>query len=348
MSTIKSEIEQILSDNTDFSPELLNKLQVLADEDARLINEWIEPDIIQEQVPVFKHTVASVPVFIEVSGGYHKVEDFHAVNRLLKDGTSTEPEILHIARNSTVTIGMEQIESVADQLVELGYTITGKGEMRDNRWLFVELSHPDLPIFMTPGSKLSPKVWIGSSHDGTLAMKSTVQVVETVCINTFLLNATSDLLFKTKHTKNANARIKDYERGLRETGDLLQQYYESVDKMVNTPFYEQNTEKYFAEVIGAEKKPRTRRTNGEKYETLPEYSGKHNKQLEQLQNSWNFGAGQAERGNSVYRAFSSVTDWADNDPANAKSKAQGGHLIGTRARQKQNAFNLALNYTNQQ
>jgi len=172
--------------------------------------------------------------------------------------------------------------------------------------------------------------------------------VETVCINTFLMNAASNSLFKTKHTKNADTRIKEYERGLRETGELLQQYYESVSKMVETPFYEQNTEKYFAEVIGAEKKPRTRRTNGKEYETLPEYSGKHKNQLEQLQNSWNFGDGQVARGDTVYRAFSAVTDWADHDPANKKSKAQGGHLIGTRARQKQNAFNLALNYTNQQ
>jgi len=340
---LKSEIDQLLNDTANLSPELLNKLQELSDSEPDFIQE---PE--QEQVPVFEHTVASVPVFIEVSGSYQKVSDFHAVNRLLKDGTSTEPEILHIARNSTVTIGMEQIEGVADQLVELGYEITGKGEMRDNRWLFVELKHPDLPTFETPGSRLVSKIWIGSSHDGTLAMKSNVLVVETVCINTFLMNAASNSLFKTKHTKNADTRIKEYERGLRETGNLLQQYYESVAKMVETPFYEQNTEKYFAEVIGAEKKPRTRRTNGEKYETLPEYSGKHQKQLEQLQNSWNFGAGQAERENTVYRAFSSVTDWADNDPANAKSKAQGGHLIGTRARQKQNAFNIALDYTNQQ
>ena len=348
MSTIKSEIEQILSENTNFSPALLNKLQVLADEDARLINEWVEPDIIEEPVPVFTHTVASVPVYIEVSGSYQKVSDFHAVNRLLKDGTSTEPEILHIARNSTVTIGMEQIEGVANQLVELGYEITGKGEMRDNRWLFVELEHSDLPNFEISGTMLVPKVWIGSSHDGTLAMKSTVKVVDTVCLNTFMMNATSDLLFKAKHTKNADARIKDYERGLLETGELLQQYYKSVLEMANTPFSYQNTEKYFAKVVGAEKKPRTRRANGNKYETLPEYSGKHKNQLIQLQDSWTFGEGQVDRGENVWRLFSSVTDWCDNHEANKQNRSQGSHLLGNRARQKQNAFNLALGYTNQQ
>jgi len=117
-------MRQYLKDNPDKSLDsLIVELQELSDSEPDFT-----PEPEQEPVPVFEHTVASVPVFIEVSGGYHKVEDFHAVNRLLKDGTSTEPEILHIARNSTVTIGMEQIEGVADQLVELGYVITGNGE----------------------------------------------------------------------------------------------------------------------------------------------------------------------------------------------------------------------------
>jgi len=334
-------MRQYLKDNPDKSLDsLIVELQELSDSEPDFT-----PEPEQEPVPVFEHTVASVPVFIEVSGEYQKVSDFHAVNRQLKDGTSTVPEILHIARNSTVTIGMEQIEGVADQLVELGYVITGNGEMRGNRWLFVELEHSDLPNFEIKGTMLVPKVWIGSSHDGTLAMKSTVKVVDTVCLNTFMMNATSDLLFKTKHTKNADARIKDYERGLRETGELLQQYYKSVVEMANTPFSGRNTEKYFAQVIGAEKKPRTRRTNGEKYQTLPEYSGKHKNQLIQLQDSWISGEGQVDRGENVWRLFSSVTDWCDHHEANEKNRLQGSHLLGNRARQKQKAFDLALGYT---
>ena len=70
-------------------------------------------------------------------------------------------------------------------------------------------------------------------------------------------------------------------------------------------------------------------------------SGRHDNQLTQLMDSWVHGEGQQERGSNLWRAFSSVTDWADNSEANEKDREKASHIIGTRAMQKTRAFDLA-------
>ena len=298
----------------------------------------VAPDLREGEI--FSHTVESIPIYMkEPDGGFAKVPDFHGVNRKRKNGFSLM-EILHVAPDTTTVIGMEQLESIAYELVDLGYSITGSGELRQNKWLFVELENEELPELDLPGTKLVPKQWIGSSHDGTLALKSTLKVIDTICENTFMMNAKSMSLFKTKHTKNAQYRIKEYRQGIQEAGEVLNQYYDSVKMLSEAPC--NNPEPYFTKVLGAEMKPRKRTLNGKQFMTEPQYSGKHLNQLRALDLAFKYGDGQQERGNTLWRAFSAVTDWADHDEANEKANANGSNILGTRARQKEKAFNLAV------
>ena len=306
--------------------------------------EVIEPEQVDS---IFKHTVESVPLYtMHDDGTFHEVKSFHGVNRKPKNSIGNLPEILHVAPNTTATITMEQIESVASDLISCGYRLTKHGEMKNNKWLFMELEHDDLPNLEFDGTELVPKIWIGSSHDGSLAMKSTVKILDTWCENTFMLNHRSDVLFKTKHTKNADFRIKEYREGLQEATSLIKEYYNSVEKMNDTPFQgNHKLEAYFAHSIGAEKKERKRMLNGKEIMSDPMFSGKHSNQIKQLFESYQYGLGQAERGNTVWSAFSAVTDWCDNHEANEKSREMGTNVIGNRARQKQKAWDFATKLT---
>ena len=237
---------------------------------------------------------------------------------------------------------MEELESIAEQLVEAGYECVNHGELKLNKWLFIELEHPDLPKLHFKGTSLVPKMFLGSSHDGTLAMKSTIKIVDTICYNTFMINHRSDLLFKTKHTRNASLRIRQYEQVLADASTLLNQYYDAVSVLNDTPFSgKPSLEGYFSGSIGAVAKPRKKVINGKEYMSDPEFSGKHKNQIQQLFESYEYGNGQKERGETLWSAFSAVTDWCDNHEANEKSVAMGTNLIGNRARQKQTAWALA-------
>jgi len=324
--------------------------EIMRQNDAEAMEEVPETEIIPDYRQdsrvvngLFTHKVESVPVFVrDGNGNYTEANGFHAVNRTLKDGTGTEPEILHVAPKTTSVISMDELESIAEQLIEAGYEYHNHGELKSNRWLFIELEHPDLPKLTFEGTALVPKMFLGSSHDGTLAMKSTVKIVDTICYNTFMMNHKSDLLFKTKHTRNASLRIKEYEQGLADASELLNQYYDAVSVLNDTPFTgKARIEQYFAGSIGATLKERKRVTGGKEYMSPPEYSGKHKNQIEQLFESYEYGTGQKERGATLWSAFSAVTDWCDNHEANKKSVQMGTNLVGNRARQKQTAWALA-------
>ena len=107
------EIVPNLTNGETVSNEGLQKLalEIMKGQDPEPEPEIIEP-VIEEPAPamdIFKHTVDSVPVYIKDSNGsLVEVTGFHAMNRTRKDGTSTEPEILHVAPRTTAIITMEQ------------------------------------------------------------------------------------------------------------------------------------------------------------------------------------------------------------------------------------------------
>jgi len=340
--------DNLIPNSKDMSEEGLNTLalKIMSEYDAVKMEDIQEAEVVEEPKQtngIFTHTVESLPIWVEWRDGtYHKVNGFHGINRKPKAGYSSVPEILHVAPITTTVIGMERLEEVAGILTECGYELYSHGEMKQNKLLFIEMTHPDFPELEFPGTKLFGSIWIGSSHDGTVAFKGTQKVTDSVCLNTFMLNSASIPVFTAKHTRNADIKIKEYEKGIREAGDVLKQYYEAVTKLNDTPFAGRSQlERYFAGSIGAQLKDRNKTRNGRTFMSEPEYSGKHKNQINQLFDSYLSGVGQKERGDTLWSAFSAVTDWCDNHEANEKSRALGTNIIGSRERQKQRAWDLA-------
>ena len=298
---------------------------------------------------IFTHDVKPVRMYREIinedgSTGFDPIHGFHAVERTARNNPNDNGDVVYVHPASYYPIQLEQLEEIAYELVKLGYKITGNGELKNNRLAFIELENDDLPNLSFDGPTLNPKMWIGTSHDGSVALKSTIKVVDTWCSNTFMLNSASDILFKAKHTRNSSFKIQDYQLQIRLANDTILEYYDLVNRMQDTDWHEMRNKKEFANVLGAEMKPRSRTKRGKQYWTEPNYSGRHTNQLIDLDWAYHESPGQVERGDTAWRWFSAVTYWADHMISDKELDAGSNILSGTRARQKAKAFEIAKNY----
>ena len=159
-----------------------------------------------------------------------------------------------------------------------------------------------------------------------------------------MLNSASDILFKAKHTRNSMYRIKDYQSQLRIAGESIMEYYDIVNRLQDTKWYDSRNKKDFANVLGASMKPRKRKKNGKEFWTESMYSGKHANQLVDLDWAYHNSPGQVERGDTAWRWFSAVTYWADHMISDREIESGSNILNGTRARQKAKAFDIAKSY----
>ena len=298
---------------------------------------------------IFTHDVKPVKMYREItnedgSTGFDPINGFHAVERTARNNPRDNGDVVYVHPASYYPIQLEQLEEIAYELVKLGYKITGNGELKNNRLAFIELENDDLPNLSFDGTTLNPKMWIGTSHDGSVALKSTIKVVDTWCSNTFMLNSASDILFKAKHTRNSVYKIQDYQLQIRLANDTILEYYDLVNRMQDTDWHEMRNKKEFANVLGASMKPRSRTKRGKQYWTEPSYSGRHANQLVDLDWAYHESPGQVERGDTAWRWFSAVTYWADHMISDTELEAGSNILSGTRARQKVKAFEIAKNY----
>lgn len=298
---------------------------------------------------IFTHEVKPVRMYREIinsdgSTGYQPINNFHAIERTARDVPNDNGEVVYVHPTSYYPILLEQLEEIAYELVKGGYRITGSGELKNNRLAYIELENEKLPNLEFDGTKLNPKMWIGTSHDGSLALKSTIKVVDTRCLNTFMLNSRADIMFKAKHTRNSIYRISDYQNQLRLASDKIMEYYDIVNRLQDTKWYQHKNTMEFANVLGAVMKPRKRKRNGKDYWTDSKYSGKHEKQLLDLSHAYYNSPGQEERGDTAWRWFSAVTYWADHMISDREKENGSNILNGTRARQKAKAFDIAKSY----
>jgi hypothetical protein len=298
---------------------------------------------------IFTHDVKPVKMYREIvnedgSTGFDPIHGFHAVERTARNNPRDNGDVVYVHPASYYPIRLEQLEEIAHELVKLGYKITGNGELKNNRLAFIELENDELPNLSFDGTTLNPKMWIGTSHDGSVALKSTIKVVDTWCSNTFMLNSASDILFKAKHTRNSVYKIQDYQLQIRLANDTILEYYDLVNRMQDTDWHERRNKREFANVLGASMKPRSRTKRGKQYWTEPSYSGRHANQLVDLDWAYHESPGQVERGDTAWRWFSAVTYWADHMISDTELEAGSNILSGTRARQKVKAFEIAKNY----
>ena len=310
-------------------------------------NDTLKEERLNENI--FTHDVAPVRLYRETmnddgSMGFSPIHGFHAIERAEKNNPNDNGEVVYVHPSSYCPIQLEKLEEIAHELVKCGYRITGSGELKNNKLAFIELENEELPSLSFDGTELNPKMWIGTSHDGSVALKSTIKIVDTWCANTFMLNSASDVLFKAKHTRNSIIKIQDYRLQIRLANDTILEYYDLVNRLQDTEWHEMRNKKEFANVLGAIQKPRKRKKDGKEYWTGAQYSGKHNNQLADLDWAYFNSPGQEERGDTAWRWFSAVTYWADNMISDRELESGSNILNGTRARQKAKAFEIAKNY----
>lgn len=298
---------------------------------------------------IFNHDVRPVRMYREVTnseGGtsFEPIHGFHAVERTNRNDMMDNGEVVYVHPSSYHPIQLEKLEEIAYELEGFGYRITGSGELKSNRLAFIELENDDLPNLTFDGTELNPKMWIGTSHDGSVALKSTIKVVDTRCMNSFMLNSASDILFKAKHTRNSSIRIQNYQNQLKIAGDSIMEYYDVVNRLQDTKWEEFRNRKEFANVLGAVRKPRKIRKNGKESWSESKYSTRHSHQMADLDWAYANSDGQDERGNTAWRWFSAVTYWADHMISDREKENGSNILNGTRARQKAKAFEIAKDY----
>jgi len=299
---------------------------------------------------IFNHDVAPVKMYREVAKengdvSLVEVQGFNAIVRASKTNPYDTGQVVYVHPSSYYPIQLERLEEIAYELEQSGYKITGSGELKSNRLAFIELENEDLPNLTFEGTELSPKMWIGTSHDGSVALKSTIKIVDTVCMNSFMLNSASNILFKAKHTRNSDYRIEEYQNQLRIAKESITEYYEIVKRLQDTKWIRSENNKEFANVLGASMKPRKRKKDGKEYWTEKQYSGKHASQIADLNWSYDNSPGQESRGETAWRWFSAVTYWADHMISDRELESGSNILSGTRARQKAKAFNIAQSFT---
>ena len=302
-----------------------------------------------DNIKLFDHDVKLSPIFrlITREDGTtytENIPEFNSVVRYHKENPFKATNVLSVQPTTYYPIRLRTLERIATLLTKAGYEITGFGELKNNKLAYVELENDDLPNLELDGTSLKPKMWIGTSHDGSLALRSTIKIRDGVCLNDFMLNYRSDLLFTAKHTKHSDIRLNKYANHIKVATDVINNYYETVKLLQSIPWDRHNTETFFSNVLNADKRPRKRTKNKVPYMTEPKYSGKHDKQLDDLYYSYENSPGQDERGHTLWRLFSSVTYWADHMITDKELKAGSNILNGTRARQKNKAFSLVNQY----
>ena len=141
--------------------ELVDQLQMEIDNQVPTEETAIEvvPDVVpdlrneEENLNLFEHTQEAIDIYAYNSQGVlRQIPEYHLVNRRLKaiPDWSDKPEfdidnnsVLDVQKNSVSIITSEQMESVAYELTQLGYGVTGSGELKDGKLMFIELEHDD-------------------------------------------------------------------------------------------------------------------------------------------------------------------------------------------------------------
>ncbi len=161
------------------------------------------------------------------------------------------------------------------------------------------------------GDKVDRYVLFSHAHDGSLSLSARLTDVRVVCNNTLrsALNG-GDLLFKTKHTKNASLSILNAQarlaQALSEAQNMMRLFQDARAKIVT----ETQRDGYFKEILGVEK------DTGRVLDVLKTLSVA--------------GTGIQETGSqgTAWAAYNAVTEYFTHRSARTKDAAMNSNLLG--------------------
>jgi hypothetical protein len=187
------------------------------------------------------------------------------------------------------------------------------------------------------GQKHEANMFLSNGHNWTRSLTVGGTDTDIVCANTLAIAESSRGLLRFAHTKNLGDRLKIALEMIKTMGSQFDGYYKGIEQIAKVRISEKDRFAYFKAVAEARDGSEARKALFEK----------------QLAERWVNGRGQTERGQTLYRAWSAVTDAVDHHvrPSYVESeslKRREARFVdatfGSGATLKRAALKLALDY----
>ena len=209
------------------------------------------------------------------------------------------------------------------------------GSLRDGAHVWIMLKYPTEWTIL--GQKHEANLFLSNGHNWTRSLTIGGTDTDIVCANTLAIAESSRGLLRFAHTKNLGDRLKIALETIQTMGAQFDNYYKQVESIAKIRLGAKDRIAYFKAVAEERDGSDARKALFEK----------------QLEERWTNGRGQEARGQTLYRAWSAVTDAIDHHvrPSYVESeslKRREARFVdatfGGGATLKRAALNLALDY----
>ncbi len=147
---------------------------------------------------------------------------------------------------------------------------------------------------------------LSNTHDGSGKVTIATTCIRTVCENTLILAIKeAGSIFKIKHTKNMGSKVSDAREALGIVNTYYKNFEENLKKMTATKMNVQGFKDYLGKV-GFDSEADKGRAKG---------------QIDELVNL--FGEGKGNKGESIWDAYNSITEWTDWNRSTRVTKSGG-------------------------
>tara|TARA_Y100000310_G_scaffold343401_1_gene450857 strand:+ start:3363 stop:4340 length:978 start_codon:yes stop_codon:yes gene_type:complete len=194
--------------------------------------------------------VSTEPLFHEHPGDglFHEVGSHRCVRR------SSDQKVLGVVGDAYTTIQNRDAFAFLDGLVESGNVrYHTAGSLRGGRWVWMLAQLPGA-YEVVRGDAVVPYMLALTSHDGSLALFAFPTVVRVVCANTAkaALSARDGAGVKIRHTANAETRMKQAQKALRETHVRVERFRAFTEAIARVQINQDRELTFFNELLGIE------------------------------------------------------------------------------------------------
>lgn len=284
--------------------------------------------------------VLQVPVFDE---------DMKELQELTLDKNGEEvyrPYLATMAGKLCLNIGKETYQTIQNKALweavkplidEYGFKVVSSGSVYGRKRVFLTLEGDASLFEVKKGDKLSMRLNVTSSHDGTIRAGFFNSTMRIVCHNTFmmslrLLKAMMDeysrqpIFFSfVKHTKNAETKLDNVKQGLITFYNAKEKLCQVLQAMDKTTIAQDDARALIAGTIAKGETLSTRSIN----------------QIDTIQGLFSKGLG--NNGKSVYDVFNGITEYYTRHASDNVEKLVLSSEFGTYASVKENAFEKLSN-----
>ena len=187
---------------------------------------------------------------LQTNDGAH-IENHKAIRR------NDDYSILGVVKSSYTSIHNYEVEDVATILEDVGCKYLDHGEFTNGQKIWIQFDNKLMPESdLGKNDQINSKILLATGHGGKMTFQLLSTLIRIVCMNTFhaaLKNG--DNMFTLRHTSKVKNRLEDVKLSINQLAETTKHILDNFERMSNTP-YTGNEEKFFANVLSYEKKPR--------------------------------------------------------------------------------------------